>query len=95
MRELERYYRVLELEPGASLEEVNEAYRDLAFIWHPDRIPQERHRLQEKARKKLQELNEARDELRSIKAKYQSKPANNASYQPRKTASSSSESKTE
>ena len=95
MRELERYYRVLELEPGASLEEVNQAYRDLAFIWHPDRIPQERHRLQEKARKKLQELNEARDELRSIKAKYQSKPANNASYQPGKTTSSSSESKTE
>ncbi|NJL80954.1 MAG: J domain-containing protein, partial [Richelia sp. SM2_1_7] len=47
MRELERYYRILELEPGASLEEVNQAYRDLAFIWHPDRIPQEKQRLQE------------------------------------------------
>ncbi|AFY54757.1 putative low-complexity protein [Rivularia sp. PCC 7116] len=95
MRELERYYRVLELEPGASLEEVNQAYRDLAFIWHPDRIPQEKHRLQEKARRKLQEINEARDKLRSVKAKYKSKSGSNAPYQPRKTASPSSESRTE
>ncbi len=93
MRELERYYRILELEPGASLEEVNQAYRDLAFIWHPDRIPQEKDRLQEKARKKLQQINEARDKLRSIKAKYQSQPSK--PYQPRKTAAPSSESKTE
>lgn len=73
MRELERYYRILELEPGASLEEVNQAYRDLAFIWHPDRIPQEKQRLQEKARRKLQELNEAREKLRSIKTHLKSK----------------------
>ncbi len=88
MRELERYYRVLELEPGASLEEVNQAYRDLAFIWHPDRIPQEKHRLQEKARRKLQEINEAREKLRSIKTKHKSKPVANASSQPTKTAAS-------
>ncbi|PLZ82106.1 J domain-containing protein, partial [Fischerella thermalis] len=61
MRELERYYRVLDLEPGASLEEVNQAYKDLAFIWHPDRIPLENQRLREKAQKKLQEINEARE----------------------------------
>ncbi|CCQ65345.1 hypothetical protein CWATWH0402_3474 [Crocosphaera watsonii WH 0402] len=39
MKEIERYYRVLGLEVGASLEDINEAYRDLAFIWHPDRLP--------------------------------------------------------
>jgi curved DNA-binding protein CbpA len=68
MREMEQYYRVLELEPGASLEEVNQAYKDLAFIWHPDRIPQDNQRLKEKAQKKLQAINEAREKLRSLKA---------------------------
>ncbi|BAY84305.1 heat shock protein DnaJ domain-containing protein [Calothrix parasitica NIES-267] len=95
MRELERYYRILDLEPGASLEEVNQAYRDLAFIWHPDRIPQEKHRLQEKARKKLQEINEAREKLRSIKAKYRSGPGNSASYQPKKNPAPERQYKTE
>lgn len=56
MREMEQYYRVLELEPGASLEEVNQAYKDLAFIWHPDRIPQDNQRLKEKAQKSYKQL---------------------------------------
>jgi curved DNA-binding protein CbpA len=65
MSNLERYYTVLGLKLGASLEEVNQAYRDLAFIWHPDRVPKDNPRLQEKAHEKLQELNQARDHLRS------------------------------
>jgi len=65
MSDLERYYKVLGLELGASLDEVNQAYRDLAFIWHPDRLPKDNPRLQEKAHEKLQELNQARDHLRS------------------------------
>ena len=71
MSELERYYRVLELEPGATLEEVNQAYKDLVFVWHPDRIPKENLRLQQKAQDKLKAINEAREKLRSFKAKYQ------------------------
>jgi uncharacterized protein YjbI with pentapeptide repeats len=71
MRELEQYYRVLDLEPGATLEEVNQAYKDLAFIWHPDRIPHDNQRLKQKAQIKLQQINEAREKLRSLKAKYQ------------------------
>jgi curved DNA-binding protein CbpA len=85
MTELERYYRVLELEPGASLEEINQAYKDLAFVWHPDRIPQENERLREKAVKKLQDLNEAREKLRSLKAKYQKNPAPKASTSQSRT----------
>lgn len=61
----ERYYRVLGLEPGATLEEVNQAYKDLAFIWHPDRIPNDNPRLQQKANEFLKEINTARDRLRS------------------------------
>jgi curved DNA-binding protein CbpA len=65
MSNLERYYRVLGLKPGASLEEVNQAYRQLAFQWHPDRLPKDNPSLQAEAQEKLKELNQARDELRS------------------------------
>ena len=65
MKEIERYYRVLGLEVGASLEEINEAYRDLAFIWHPDRLPKNNERLLAKAEAKLQEINDAREQLKT------------------------------
>nr|WP_250122349.1 pentapeptide repeat-containing protein [Chroococcidiopsis sp. CCMEE 29] len=68
MKDLDHYFRVLGLEPGASPEEVNQAYKDLAFIWHPDRIPQDNERLQQKAQEKLKEINQARDKLRSMRS---------------------------
>lgn len=64
MNKLEEYYKVLELEPGASLEEIQQGYKDLAMVWHPDRFPNH-PRLQQKAHKKLQEINEAHQHLRS------------------------------
>jgi curved DNA-binding protein CbpA len=67
MNEQEQCYRVLGLEPGASPEEVNQAYKDLAFIWHPDRVPEDNPRLKHKAQEKLKEINHARDQLRSIR----------------------------
>ena len=51
-----RYLSVLELEPGASFQNVKRAYKDLCFVWHPDRQPE---RLKKRATKKLQHLNEA------------------------------------
>ena len=51
MQELDNAYRILDLEPGASMEEVNQAYKDLVFIWHPDRLPKDNLRLVEKDRK--------------------------------------------
>ncbi len=65
MSDLDSYYRVLGLEPGATMEEVNQAYRDLVFVWHPDRLPKDNPRLQEIADRKIKELNQARDRLRS------------------------------
>ncbi len=94
MSEMEQYYRVLEIEPGATLEEVNQAYKDLVFIWHPDRIPQDNHRLQKKAQDKLKAINEARDQLRSLHHKHknvdyssasQVKKPPESSYKPPKT----------
>ena len=49
---VEQCYKVLGLEVGASLEEVNQAYKDLVFIWHPDRLPQANQRLQQKSAEK-------------------------------------------
>jgi uncharacterized protein YjbI with pentapeptide repeats len=66
MQNLDRYYKVLGLEPGASLEEVNQAYKDLVFVWHPDRIPQDNDRLRQKSEEKIKEINDARDVLRSL-----------------------------
>ncbi|MEH2393276.1 MAG: pentapeptide repeat-containing protein [Nostoc sp.] len=71
MSDLEQYYRILELEPGATLDEVNQAYKDLVFVWHPDRIPKDNLRLQQKAQNKLKAINEAREKLRSLKTKPQ------------------------
>ena len=67
MDSIEQAYRVLELEldKSTSMREVNQAYKDLVFIWHPDRIPSDNERLREKAEAKLKLLNEARAFLRS------------------------------
>jgi len=60
-----QYYKILELEPGATLAEIRQGYKDLALVWHPDRFLNH-PRLQQKAHKKLQQLNEAHEKLRSF-----------------------------
>lgn len=60
-------YRVLGLAPGATVDEVKTAYRDLAQVWHPDRFP-DNNRLQEKAQQNLQRINEAYALLRDLPA---------------------------
>lgn len=62
MGDINRCYEILEIEPGASLEEIKRAYRDLAFVWHPDRFAHN-DRLQQKAEQRLTEINQAYDEL--------------------------------
>jgi hypothetical protein len=58
-------YRVLGLAPGATVDEVKTAYRDLAQVWHPDRFP-DNNRLREKAQLNLQRINEAYGVLRDL-----------------------------
>src|SRR5918996_2662510 len=48
--------RVLEIERGASLEEIKQAYRDQTKVWHPDRFSNDL-RLQKKAEDKIKQLN--------------------------------------
>jgi curved DNA-binding protein CbpA len=58
-------YRMLGLAPGATVDEVKTAYRDLAQVWHPDRFP-DNNRLREKAQQNLQRINEAYALLREL-----------------------------
>lgn len=81
MNDLDRYYKVLELEPDASLEQVKQAYRDLAKVWHPDRFSHD-PRLQQKAQEKLKEINDAYERLRVLRpASYPSGSQSKPNYQ--------------
>lgn len=51
------WYRILEIRPGASADDIKEAYLDLVKIWHPDRLQDEHPRLRQKAEEKLKQLN--------------------------------------
>jgi hypothetical protein len=57
--DLLRAYELLDLSPGAPLDEVKAAYRDLAKVWHPDRYQNEGERLRRKVEEKLKAVTEA------------------------------------
>lgn len=60
----EKYYRILEVKPSASADEIQRAYRELVKVWHPDRF-QNDPSLKERANAKLREINEAYEILTS------------------------------
>jgi hypothetical protein len=64
MNNLNKDLETLGLKPGASPEEIKQAYRDLSKVWHPDRFSND-PRLKEKAQEKLKEINEAHKKLKS------------------------------
>ena len=60
-------YRLLDLDPAASDEEVKRAFRDLTKVWHPDRFGND-PRLRQKAEEKLKEVLEAYETIRAARA---------------------------
>lgn len=54
------WYRVLDLAPGAGLQQIDENWKLLVSAWHPDKFV---GGLRDKATERLQEVNSARDEL--------------------------------
>jgi len=58
-------YRILEIEPGATEEEITRAYRTQMKRYHPDRVEGLGDELRELAHSKTREIQRAYDELRS------------------------------
>src|SRR5438093_2736190 len=81
MDDIERHYEILGLKPGASLDKVKEAFRDLVKVWHPDRFAHD-PRVQKKAEEKLKEINLAYQKLESFLSSHQAQQADE-SYQAR------------
>lgn len=73
-------YRELELASDASANEVREAWRDLAQVWHPDRFTGN-ERLQAKAQERLKRINEAYQHLKDGKPDRPAAPSHPA-YDP-------------
>jgi hypothetical protein len=64
MNDLQRAYKLLHLEPGASPAQVEEAYRDAARHWHPNHFPPEPD-IQGKAQAKLREIDAAYQQVKT------------------------------
>ncbi|PLZ27163.1 J domain-containing protein [Fischerella thermalis] len=62
MDDLEQYYEILEISSNASINEIKQAFRELAQIWHPDRYAYN-PRLQQKAESKFKDINLAYQKL--------------------------------
>ncbi|MBW1676206.1 MAG: J domain-containing protein [Deltaproteobacteria bacterium] len=63
--DIKRCFEILELRPEASIDEAKQAYKDMVNIWHPDRFLTN-PRLEQKAEKKLKEINQAYETLSSF-----------------------------
>jgi DnaJ like chaperone protein len=57
-------FKILEITPDASNEEIKKAYRKMAVKYHPDKVSHLGDDIQEAAKRKFQELNNAYNELR-------------------------------
>ncbi len=57
--DIQKCYEILELDPGATVEDAKKAHRDLASIWHPDRVSSNNPRLKKRAEEKLKDINAA------------------------------------
>jgi DnaJ like chaperone protein len=57
-------YRVLEIDPSASDEEVKKAYRRMAVKYHPDKVSHLGMDMQKAAQEKFQQLNAAYEEIK-------------------------------
>jgi curved DNA-binding protein CbpA len=66
-------YSILGLSIGASQDEIKQAYRDLAKLWHPDRFTDAEQKLQ--AEEKIKQINAAYEKLKSIDVVFGVKPS--------------------
>jgi DnaJ like chaperone protein len=57
-------YKILEIDPQASDEEVKKAYREMAKKYHPDKVNYLGDDFQQAAKEKFQKVNEAYEEIK-------------------------------
>jgi TPR repeat protein len=62
MDDIRECYRILDVEPGASFEDIKRSYRELVRVWHPDRFGNDA-KLRAKAEEKLKRINLAYERL--------------------------------
>lgn len=77
-------YQIFELQLGASLDDVKEAYRDLVQVWHPDKYVG-KPRLLQRAHRNMVEINLAYERISKALA---GKPRPRPSPSPNKASSS-------
>ena len=64
MKSISEYYKILGVDSSVTAEELKKAYRDLVKEWHPDRLLHNPS-LHKTAQQRLQEINEAYDQLQA------------------------------
>jgi hypothetical protein len=86
-----RCLHVLEVDRDASPQEVKQAYFDMVYMWHPDRVPPDMPELKLKAENKLKDINAAYDHylrhVHGLKAKIATPTTASEARSQRQTAS--------
>ena len=72
---LQDCYLLLEVDPGASAEEIRRAHRDLTKGWHPDRFGHD-IALRTRAEAKLKAINEAYETILTARPEYHEEEEN-------------------
>lgn len=67
MKSINEYCKILGVDSSVTPEELKKVYRDLVKEWHPDRLLHNPS-LHNTAQQKLQEINEAYDQLQALMA---------------------------
>ena len=65
VKDTNSYYKILELEPSSSDQEVKKAYRSMATRFHPDKVQHLGPEFQKMAEEKFKAINEAYQQIRS------------------------------
>ncbi|MGV3630341.1 MAG: TerB family tellurite resistance protein [Bacteroidota bacterium] len=63
-RDVNSDYKVLEVEPGATPEEIKKAYRQMAVKYHPDKVASMGEEFQKGAKEKFQKIQDAYENIK-------------------------------